>query len=191
MTPYFFAGEDQQLVFREQLHTDTGDNIGMVSVEAESEPIWLVASEFNERNAELSPNGLWMAYQSDESGQYEIYVRPFPNVEDNLWIISTAGGLKPLWAQDGRTLFYLEPGTPARLMAVPVQTDSTFQHQSPQKVLEWPYDWGNEGRTYDVSRDGQRFLTVKPGRADEDAPRPQINIVLNWFEELKERVPVP
>ena len=163
----------------------------MVSVEAESEPIWLVASEFNERNAELSPNGLWMAYQSDESGQYEIYVRSFPNVEDNLWIISTAGGLKPLWAQDGRTLFYLEPGTPARLMAVPVQTDSTFQHQSPQKVLEWPYDWGNEGRTYDVSRDGQRFLAVKSGETGEDAPPPQINVVLNWFEELKERVPVP
>ena len=191
MTPYFFAEEDQQLVFREQRHTDTGDNIGLVSLDADSDPVWLVASEFNERNAELSPNGLWMAYQSDESGQYEIYVRPFPNVEDNLWIISTAGGLKPLWARDGRTLFYLEPGTPARLMAVPVQTDPTFQHQSPQKVLEWPYDWGNEGRSYDVSPDGQRFLAVKQGEADEDAPPPQINIVQNWFEELKERVPVP
>ncbi len=191
MTPYFFTSEDKQIVFREQEHPDTGDNIGLVSLDADSDPVWLVASEFNERNAELSPNGLWMAYQLDESGQYEIYVRPFPNVEDNLWIISTAGGLKPLWARDGRTLFYLEPGTPARLMAVPVQTDPTFQHQSPQKVLEWPYDWGNEGRSYDVSMDGQRFLTVKPGEADEDASPPQINIVLNWFEELKERVPVP
>ena len=74
-------------------------------------------------------------------------------------------------------------------MAVPDKTDPAFEHQSPQEVLEWPYDLGNEGRSYDVSPDGQRFLTVKPNKLDEDAPPPQINIVLNWFEELKRLVP--
>ncbi len=185
VTPYFFSAEDRFLVFREQSHPDTRDNIGMISLEADAEPEWLLASEFNERNAELSPDGRFMAYQSDESGRFEVYVRPFPNVDDDLWILSTAGGLKPLWSRDGRELFYVEPGTPTHLMAVPVQTDPGFEHQSPQEVLEWPYDWGNEGRSYDVSPDGERFLTVKPVETGEDTQPPQINIVTNWFDELK------
>ena len=130
-----------------------------------------------------------MAYQSDESGEFEIYVRPFPNVEDDVWRVSTAGGLKPLWARDGRELFYLAPGTPARLMAVPAQTDPTFEHQAPRELLEWPYFPGTEGRAYDVSQDGERFLTVIPVETEQDAPPPQINVALNWFEELRRLVP--
>ena len=189
VSPYFFAGADQMLVFREQAHPDTGDNIGMISLESNSEPVWLLASEFNERNAELSPNGQWMAYQSDESGEFEIYVRPFPDVENDVWKVSTAGGLKPLWARDGRELFYLEPGTPARLMAVPVQAEPTFEHQAPRELLDWPYFPGTEGRAYDVSRDGERFLTVIPVETEDDARPPPINVVLNWFEELRRLVP--
>jgi len=194
-SPYFFSLEGTELVFREQDHPDTLDNIGIISIEEGSEPEWLLRSEFNERNAELSPNGRWMAYQSDESGQFEIYVRPFPNVEDGRWQVSNAGGYKPLWSRDGRELFYLvglrEVGV--RLMVVPVQTDPTFVLENPQELLEWPYSSAAEGRTYDVSPDGQRFLAVNtiPLKADGDVSPPQINIVLNWFEELKERVPVP
>ncbi len=190
--PYFFAAEDQVLVFREQEHPDTGDNIGIISLESDSEPVWLLASQFDERNAELSPDGNWMAYQSDESGQHEIYVRPFPNVEDDLRRISTAGGFSPLWARDGQELFYIEPGTPRHLMVVPVQTDPTFEHEVPLELLEWPYFLGNEGRAYDVSRDSEQFLAIK-GNSNEidEEDRPQINIVLNWFQELRERVPVP
>ena len=190
--PYFFSLEGTQLVFREQEHPDTFDNIGMISIEEGSEPEWLLRSEFNERNAELSPDGRWMAYQSDESGQYEIYVRPFPNVEDGRWQVSNAGGIHPLWSRDGRELFYLA-GPPARLMVVPVQTDPTFVPENPQELLEWPYSTLGEGRTYDVSPDGQRFLAINtvPLETDADASPPQINVVLHWFEELKERVPVP
>ncbi len=190
--PYFFSLEGTELVFREQAHPDTADNIGMISIEEGSEPEWLLRSEFNERNAELSPDGRWMAYQSDESGQYEIYVRPFPNVEDGRWQVSNAGGIYPLWSRDGRELFYLA-GPPARLMVVPVQTDPTFVPENPQELLEWPYCSRGEGRTYDVSPDGQRFLAFHTAllETDADASPPRINIVLNWFEELKERVPVP
>ncbi|MDA1183348.1 MAG: hypothetical protein O2930_01725 [Acidobacteria bacterium] len=188
VSPYFFTGDDRSLVFREQAHPDTGDNIGIISLEAGSEPAWLLAGEFDERNAELSPNGRWMAYQSDESGQFEIYVRPFPNVEDGQWKVSAVGGLKPLWARNGLELFYLEPGAPARMMAVPVQTDTAFAHQDPQALLEWPYFGGTEGRAYDASVDGQRFLTVVPVQT-EQAPPPQIQVVLNWFDELTEAVP--
>jgi eukaryotic-like serine/threonine-protein kinase len=188
VSPYFFTGDDRSLVFREQAHPDTGDNIGMISLDTGSEPAWLLAGEFDERNAELSPNGRWMAYQSDESGQFEIYVRPFPNVEDGQWMVSTVGGLKPLWGRNGEELFYLEPGTPARMMAVPVQTEALFTHQDPHALLEWPYFGGTEGRAYDASVDGQRFLTVVPVET-EQAPPPQIQVVLNWFEALTERVP--
>jgi len=190
VSPYFFAEADQMLVFREQAHPDTGDNIGMISMDAGSEPVWLLAGEFNERNAELSPDGKWMAYQSDESGEFEVYVRPFPNVDDDQWMVSTAGGLKPLWSRNGRELFYLEPGIPARMMAVPVQTDAAFMHQAPRELLEWPYFGGTEGRAYDASFDGERFLTVVPIET-EDAPPPQINLVLNWFAELSQQVPAP
>ena len=188
VSPYFFTGDGRSLVFREQAHPDTGDNLGMISLDAGSAPTWLLAGEFDERNAELSPNGRWMAYQSDESGQFEVYVRPFPNVEDGQWMVSAAGGLKPLWARNGQELFYLEPGTPAHMMAVPVQTDTAFAHQSPQALLEWPYFGGTEGRAYDASIDGQRFLTVVPVQT-EQAPPPQIEVVLNWLDELTELVP--
>lgn len=187
-TPYFFAGDDRQLVFREQGHPETGDNIGVIPVETGSDPQWLLASEFNERNAGLSPNERWITYQSDESGQYEIYVRPFPNVEDGLWIVSTAGGIKPLWSPDGAELFYLEPGTPTRMMAVPVQTEGEFEHESPREVIEWPYDWGNEGRTFDYSVQDHRFLVVKPLTIGDATV--QVDVVLNWTDELKRLVPV-
>ncbi len=78
-------------------------------------------------------------------------------------------------------------------MVVPVQTDPTFVPENPQELLEWPYSTRGDGRTYDVAPDGQRFLAITsvPLETDADVSRPQINIVLNWFEELKERVPVP
>ena len=192
-SPYFFSLEGTELVFREQSHPDTLDNIGMISIEEGSEPEWLLRSEFNERNPELSPDGRWMAYQSDESGQYEIYVRPFPNVEDGRWQVSNAGGFYPLWSRDGRELFYVAGPAPARLMVVPVQTDPTFVPENSQELFELPDMRRGEGRTYDVSSDGQRFLTLNTvgHETDADASSPQINIVQNWFEELKERVPVP
>jgi hypothetical protein len=78
-------------------------------------------------------------------------------------------------------------------MVVPVQTDPTFVPENPQELLEWPYLTRGDGRNYDVSPDGQRFLAISTGGpgTDADAFPTQINIVLNWFEELKERVPVP
>ena len=69
----------------------------------------LLATEFGELNGELSPDGRWMAYQSNQSGQFEVYVRPFPNVDDGQWLISPSGGTHPLWASNGRELFYRRP----------------------------------------------------------------------------------
>jgi len=187
VTPYFFTPDDRALVFRQQAHPDTRDNIGMIALDGDAEPVWLLDTEFDERNAELSPDGRWMAYQSSESGRFEVYVRPFPDVDTGLWTISTAGGVKPLWNPDGRELFYLQDGQPRQLMVVQVDPSGpTFAHQRPQALIPWPYDLGNEGRSYDVSRDGRRFLTTKAVESETGGPveTPRLRIVLNGLAGL-------
>ena len=143
-------------------------------------------------NAEVSPNGQWLAYESNESGRNEIYVRPFPNVEADRQQVSTNGGTQPLWARNGQELFYESMGT---LMRVPVKTGATFERGTPEKVFDAsPYlvrpPGAGPGRMYDVSADGQRFLMIKETSvADERPPSARIILVQNWFEELKRLVP--
>ena len=144
----------------------------------------LLIAEFNEQTPTLSPNGKWLAYFSPESGQAEVYVRPFPGLEAVSWKISTAGGRDPVWSRNGEELFF---ATSDRLMSAPVQTDESFTHGTPEALFETGnYLFGpGSSRDYDVARDG-RFLMLKvEGQA---APR-QITVVLNWFEELKTLVP--
>ena len=152
---------------------------------ARRDGLGLLRTEFNERNPEISPDGNWLAYRSNASGQFEVYVRPFPDVDSGRWRVSTEGGAKPLWAPDGRELFYLAPG--GRMMAVSVQTDATFGAGNPEILFEGNYYFGGSGRHYDIAPDGQRFLMIK---ATDDASAPVIILVQNWLEELKRRVPV-
>ena len=184
---YSFSADGEALVFRET-QPDTGDDLRMLSLVEDRAVKTLVATQFRERNAELSPDGNWMAYQSNASGQDQIYVRPFPAVDEGQWMISTSGGTHPLWAPDGRELFYLSD--PA-LMAVPIQTDPSFMPGTPELLFEGDYRAG-QGRSYDVAPDGQQFLMIKwVVPSDEGSNAPELIIVENWFEELKERVPVP
>jgi Tol biopolymer transport system component len=145
-------------------------------------------------NPEVSPDGRWLAYQSNESGQDEIYVRPFPSVDDGRWLVSTAGGSRPAWARRGRELFYLDRND--LLTAVLVQTTgSTFKAADPRKLLETRYYAGASVRGvplrgYDVSLDGQRFLMIKEDTgASATGPQASLVVIENWFEELKQRVP--
>ena len=106
--------------------------------------------------------------------------------------ISTNGGSRPLWAPDGRELFYAEDE--GRLLAVPVQTEPTFSRGTPMVVIEGDYLLTRlRGRRYDIDPSGQRFLMLKPvGAPSSDSPSvPSLTFVLDWFEELKERVPLP
>ncbi len=134
-----------------------------------------------------------MAYQSNESGQYEVYVRPFPDVNGGRWQVSSGGGGWPLWSPDGRELFYA--GSEG-MMAVPIETEPTFT----QGTVDLLFDLGPystppvalTNRRIDISPEGDRFLMLKTGGgSDETAAATSIIIVQNWFEELKERVPVP
>jgi hypothetical protein len=153
-----------------------------------------------ERNGEISPDGRWLAYESNESGQFEIYVRPFPDVNDGRWQVSTGGGTTPLWGRSGRELFFMVPRGQALMVAaiLDVSGSERFRSGTPVKVFSTgaylaPTGAANgaPGRTYDVSADGQRFLMIKDVSVREDTPPPQsITVVQNWVEELKRRVPV-
>ena len=150
----------------------------------------LVHTLFDEGNPEISPDGRYLAYQSNESRQFEIYVRPFPRVNDGRWEVSTGGGTRPAWSRDGRELFYLDKAN--TLMAVSVQTTgSTFSAGTPRRVFDTPYAAPAYSRTYDVSPAGRRFLMIKEsagaGQPSATTPATMV-VVLNWFEELKVRV---
>jgi serine/threonine protein kinase len=148
----------------------------------------LIQTPASERNGIVSPDGRWLAYESDSSGRYQIYVRPFPDVSAGQWLISTDGGTRPLWSpKNVRELFYVAPG--GALMAVRVNgLGSTWNAGPPAKVLEGPYEMESviTSRTYDVSPDGQRFLVVK---RPANQVTPQIVVVQNWLEELNRLVP--
>jgi serine/threonine-protein kinase len=156
----------------------------------------LLQTPFDERNAEISPDGHWLAYESNESGQSQIYVRPFPNVADGQYQISSGGGRTPAWAPHGHELFFAGR---ASIIAVPVQLTPIFTHGNPTKLFDAPSILldgrfatnGGTRRAYDVSRDGQRFLMIKEDAASSDgsaAPASMI-VVQNWLEELKAKLP--
>jgi serine/threonine-protein kinase len=145
---------------------------------------------FSELNAEVSRDGRWLAYESNESGRNEIYVRPFPNVDAGKRQVSTNGGTQPLWAHNGQELFYESNGG---LMRVAVKMGLTFEAGTPRKLLDGPYLFHpvvGLGRMYDVWRDDQRFLMIKDSSGtDARPPLARIILVQNWFEELKRLVP--
>jgi serine/threonine-protein kinase len=143
----------------------------------------IVETAFNELNATLSPDGKWIAYQSNASGQDEIIVRPFPDVEGGTWQVSVGGGTRPAWIGD--EIFYLVQ--PATMMAVPVSTKNGFTHQNPVKLFSGQYFSQLNGRTYDVAADGQRFLMVKGGGQISGPAGSSIHLVENWFEEIRRR----
>jgi eukaryotic-like serine/threonine-protein kinase len=148
----------------------------------------LLQTKFDERNGIVSPNGRWLAYESNSSGPYQIYVRPFPNVSGGLWQVSTAGGSKPLWAPSGRELFYF--GADGTLLRVQVEArGATWSAGAPMKLLERRYYTGGIGRTYDVSADGKRFLMIKAPGTDASAAPPALIVVQHWDEELKRLAP--
>jgi serine/threonine-protein kinase len=187
--PTSISPDGTRLVFRENL-PETGGDLRTLRMDGtgprQTEP--LLHTKSTEDNGEISPDGHWLAYQSNESGQFQIYVRPFPNVDSGHWQISTNGGAKPAWAHSGRELFYED--ALGAMTAVPVQTAPTFVPGNPTKLFDGRYLANLNARAYDVSRDGQRFLMIRRDNTtggETSAPAGMV-VVLNWFEELKQRV---
>jgi serine/threonine-protein kinase len=170
-----------RLVFMENT-PETGLDIGMKIMDGKATDL-LIHTKHREKNPEISPNGRWIAYESDESGANQVHVRPFPNVDSGHWPVSTGSvGSRPLWAPNGRELFYVDDAA-NRLMVVPVQTDGeTFKPGTPLKLFDYRLDT-NPSRTFDISPDGQRFLIIK----DNSDQSLTVSVVLNWLDELKQR----
>jgi serine/threonine protein kinase/Tol biopolymer transport system component len=138
-------------------------------------------------NVEMSPDGRFLAYESDESGVFEIYVRPYPNVNDARWQVSAGGGVHPAWARSGRELFFIDPA--GALISAAVQSaGATFSGGKPVVVIQKKYATPLPFRSYDVSPDGQRFLMLKDTATETDAVPTTINVVLNWTEELRTKL---
>ena len=143
-----------------------------------------------QRGSAFSPDGKWLAYYSNESGDVEVYVQPFPKTGAK-HRITQQGGTVPLWSPDGKELFYQNLGL---LRGIDITTDGAFAFGNEQALGMQGFQWFGRGiRAYDITPDGQRFLMIFPlGDADlTEFSTQRINIVQNWFEELKERVPVP
>ncbi len=137
----------------------------------------------------FSADGQWLAYVSDQSGQNEVYVRPYP--EGGQRLISDGGGLAPIWSRNGQELYYRSPS--GSLMAVPIQTNPSFVPGRVRELFSVASGFRVSTNTaaYDIDVSGEGFIMVLAGETLDGASSQQINIVLNWFEELKERVPVP
>jgi len=184
--PRSFSPDGSLLVFQE-LHPDTGYDIWTLPMTKGAKPSPLLRTKFNEFQPKLSPDGRWMAYVSDESGRDELWVRAFPSMGQKTQISNDGGG-EPAWSRDGRELFYVTTDNPAagcRLMAVNVGATPTFRPGTPRKLFEGPYAITPAfGQSFDVSRNGKRFLMVK---FEPEKPPGAINVVLNWFEELKQK----
>jgi serine/threonine-protein kinase len=155
----------------------------------------LLHGKANEYYPDISPDGRWIAYVSNESGRTEVYVQPFPDLGARHQI-STDGGTAPAWSRDGRELFYTTTTTlggqasVTKMMAVSVRLTPTFVASPPRMLFEGRYGATAIVRPYDVSPDGQRFLMVKQ-RERPPLFASQMILVQNWVDELKARVPAP
>jgi len=178
------VGPDGSFVFFRELKNDW--DIGRVRLDGSAPPEALLDSFYSEHSPMISPDGEWLAYVSDESGTEEIYVRPFPSLEPKTRV-STDGGTEPLWARDGRELFYRKAD---KMLSVPIVTTPELAPGTPVVLFEGRYVRGDfdtsPSTSYDVSEDGSRFLMLRPLQAPEP---PRIEVVFGWFEELERLAP--
>ena len=167
-------------------------------MEGDRELRMLLEKDYMEIQPQISPDGRFIAYTSTESGRGEVYVRPFPDVNQGRWRVSTAGGNSPLWSPDGKELYYRNGEV---TVAVSVETEPNFNLGKSETLFRGKYEsfvFGALGINYtlwDISPDGKRFLMFKPISPTGAEPassesQPKIVVVVNWFEELKEQVPV-
>ena len=152
----------------------------------------LVHTPFSEQNGEVSPDGRWLAYQSNDSGRAEIWVRQFADVNGGRWQVSSGGGFQPLWSRAGKDLELFYRDLSGALMRVAVERGPGWATGTSTELFgggQYFFGAGEAfGRTYDMSPDGRRFLMIKDVALDQSSA-PTILVVQNWFEELKARVP--
>jgi serine/threonine-protein kinase len=184
---YDMSPEDE-LIFAQQAGSGTTLDVLVLDLSAEGPPRTLLATAFDEQRPALSSDGRWIAYESDETGQKEVYVRPYPDVDTGKWQVSTNGGAQPLWSADNSKLYFLSAD---QMMEAEVETDPTFRRRAPQALfgLDGFQIAASTLRSYDISADGERFLMMK-GVGPATTPGTfKVIVVQNWREELERLVP--
>ena len=185
--PSHWTPDGSSVIFSYRGNNDSYD-IGVLSVEGEPEWFPLLETETEETNGNVSPDGQWIAYTSDETGSAEVYIERFPDLGYRT-LVSTGGGRNPVWSKDGRELFYrdLDRGV---LMGVEVTNEPALIVGVPEILFGGRYGLTRlEMRVYDVAPDGQRFLMLKETRdSDDDAARDEIHVGLNWLKQLNSQV---
>lgn len=158
---------------------ETNWDIWILPLFGDRKPFPFLQTQFNEGGAVFSPDGRWLAYESDESGKYEIYVAPFPG-PGGKWQASTGGGRLPNWRRDGRGLYYVSPDN--KMMAVDVAAKGpTIQAGVPRALFQVRLVSALYfARLYDVSPDGRRFLVLSLG----ESASPPLTLVVNWSADL-------
>jgi len=172
---------------------ETGRDLYILPLGGDAEPEEFLSTPFEDRGVSFSPNGQWLAYVSAEAGQDEIYVRPYPDPGGEI-IVSNGGGQEAVWGPDGAELFYRNGD---EVMVVNVQTEGAFSATAPKLLFDGNFALDNAvggggNPNYDIAPDGESFVMVvadDPGQGANPIDVP-ITVVINWFEELTDRVPV-
>jgi serine/threonine-protein kinase len=172
-------------LFAYTLSTPGGTQLWTVALQGRQPPVKYLWNGFNLAHPVISPDGRWMAYDSDESGRVEVYVQSYPDPIQRRWKVSPSYGSEPLWTRGGRELVY-RSGDSVFAVAMDLERGTS---SPPALLFTGPYN-DNPGftrpRSYDVSRDGERFLMT---RLPTNVPTPYVVVVLNWFDELRAKSP--
>jgi Tol biopolymer transport system component len=176
------TADGQWIVYREGANAFS--DLYARRLKGDTTPVALATSAFLERNPEVSPDGQYLAYASDETERTEIYLRRFPRVSDDKWLVSTAGGMNPLWSRNGKELFYRNDNGDLVAVEVTAGTPPIGRQRVLFSVL--PYVFASPHRSYDIAPDG-RFLMLR--RTEDAVANSPLVVVENFFEELRRKVP--
>jgi Tol biopolymer transport system component len=167
---------DGRFVLLNSLVNKTGYDLWVLPMQGDGKAFPFLQTEFNERNGKFSPNGRYVAYESSESGNYEVYVQPFPE-KHSKWQVSVKGGSNPVWSRDGKELFYIDADR--KLMGTDVSTGAKFEHGIAKQLFEVTV---RGPLNYDVSRDGKRFLMSQPLASNVTQ---SMTLIVNWYTAVK------
>ena len=179
--PKSWSPDGRYLIYA-QVYPGTGSDLLALPIDQPgTKPIPLWQTPATSGQGEFSPDGRWVAVTSNESGESEIYVIPFPpTANDKKWVVSTGGGVMPRWRRDGKELFYISPDW--KMMAVDVETQSTFRSGTQHALFDTEMvDTGirNGPMSWDVAPDGKRFLII----TDKTQESSSLNVILNWRQK--------
>ena len=186
--PTGVSPDGSKLIFNEEGPTTSAD-VMTLELDRTRRVTPLVPSPFIDRNGTVSPDGRWLAYESNMSGRFEIYVQGFSELNSGRSQVSTSGGTRPRWTRSTQELVFVSPA--GELMRVGVGRGASWSNTAPTPLVKKGYFtnpvwWG---RMYDIAPDGQRFLMIKEESTEGPAAPASLIIVQHWFEELKRLVP--